>query len=66
VPRYGTFRNEKFFSILGGENAKTERIKNLTQVHQISRFKDASGSGLSSGESGKPPGTRAIMTPFSL
>jgi len=41
VPRYGTFRNEKFFRILGGENAKTERITNLTQVHQISNFKDS-------------------------
>jgi len=27
VPRYGTFRNEKFFRILGGENPKTGRIK---------------------------------------
>jgi len=41
VPRYGTFRSEKFFRILGGENAKTERIKKLTQVHQISNFKDS-------------------------
>jgi len=27
VPRYGTFRNEKFFRILEGENEKRERMK---------------------------------------
>jgi len=42
VPRYGTFRNEKFFRILEGENAKTARMKNWTQVYQISKFKDSS------------------------
>jgi len=42
VPRYGTFPNEKFFRILGGENAKTEWRKNLTQVHQISNCKNSS------------------------
>jgi len=41
VPRYGTFRSEKFFSILGGENAKMEWIKNLTQMYQISSFQDS-------------------------
>jgi len=44
VPRYETFRNEKFFRILEGEKAKTERTKNLIQVHQISNFKDSRDS----------------------
>jgi len=57
VPRYRTFRNEKFFRILEGENAKTERIKNLTQMYQISNFKDSSGLD-KRGLSQRPPTTR--------
>jgi len=42
VPRYETFRSEKFFRILEGEKAKTDWIKGLFQVHPISSFKDSS------------------------
>jgi len=41
---WGTFWNETFCRILEGENAKTKRMNNWSQVDQISKCKDSTRS----------------------